>query len=148
VGIGYNTVKEAYGELNVPIWNWDSGQSITSSLGFRRSDYESSGSIDSWKIGLDVTLHEDLRWRFTKSRDVREPNLSERFFTGVGGGTINDPAFGGAVNASLTVLPSPNPNLQTEQGDTITTGFVYQPSFAEWIDGLSVAVDWYEIDLA
>lgn len=148
VGTGDNEVKEAYGELNIPIWNWDSGQSITTNLGFRRSDYKSSGSIDSWKIGLDVTLHEDLRWRYTKSRDVREPNLSERFFTGAGGGVINDPAFGGAVNNSLTVLPSPNPGLQTEQGDTVTTGFVYQPSFAEWIDGLSIAVDWYEIDLA
>ncbi|MES2605562.1 MAG: hypothetical protein V4603_11535, partial [Pseudomonadota bacterium] len=38
--------------------------------------------------------------------------------------------------------------LQTEQGDTITTGFVYQPSFAEWVDGVQLAIDWFEIDLA
>ncbi len=147
VGTGTNTVREAYAELNVPVWEFDSGQSITTNLGYRKSDYATSGIVDSWKIGLDVTLFSDLRWRFTKSRDVREPNLQERYFTGAGGGTINDPAFGGAVNNSLTILPSPNPGLQNELGDTITTGFVYQPSFAEWIDGVQLAVDWFEIDL-
>jgi iron complex outermembrane recepter protein len=147
VGVGSNSVKEAYGELQIPVWEWESGQSISTNLGFRKSDYDSSGSVDSWKIGVDVQVIDDLRWRFTKSRDVREPNLSERYFTGAGGGVINDPALGGAVNNSLTVLPSPNPSLQTEQGDTVTTGIVYQPSFAEWVDGFQLAVDWYEIDL-
>ena len=147
VGTGTNTVREMYGELNVPVWEFASGQTIGTNLGYRKSDYTTSGIVDSWKIGLDVTLFEDLRWRFTKSRDVREPNLSERYFTGAGGGTINDPAFGGAVNNSLTILPSPNPGLQTEQGDTITTGFVYQPSFATWADGVQLAIDWFEIDL-
>jgi len=147
VGTGTNTVREAYGELQVPLLALDSGQTITTNLGFRKSDYKTSGSVDSWKIGLDVQVIEDLRWRFTKSRDVREPNLSERYFTGAGGGTINVPQFGGAVNNSLTILPSPNPGLQTEQGDTVTTGIVYTPSFAEWIDGVQLAVDWFEIDL-
>jgi iron complex outermembrane recepter protein len=147
VGTGTNTVREAYGELQVPLFAFDSGQTITTNLGYRKSDYKTSGSVDSWKIGLDVQVFEDLRWRFTKSRDVREPNLSERYFTGAGGGTINDPQFGGAVNNSLTILPSPNPGLQTEQGDTVTTGLVYQPSFAEWVDGIQLAVDWFEIDL-
>src|SRR5690606_31192447 len=93
VGEGSNRVKEAYGELQIPVWEWETGQSVTTNLGFRRSDYASSGSIDSWKIGVDVQLHEDLRWRYTKSRDVREPNLGERFFTGAGGGSIFDPMF-------------------------------------------------------
>lgn len=148
VGTGANSVREAYVELNVPVWEFSTGQTISTNLGYRKSDYATSGVIDSWKIGLDVTVFEDLRWRFTKSRDVREPNLSERYFTGAGGGTINDPAFGGQVNGALTILPSPNPGLQTEQGNTITTGLVYQPSFAEWVDGFQVAVDWFEIDLA
>jgi iron complex outermembrane receptor protein len=148
VGTGTNTVREAYTELQIPLWAFDSGQTISTNLGYRKSDYATSGIVDSWKIGLDVQVFEDLRWRFTKSRDVREPNLSERYFTGAGGGTINDPAFGGAVNNSLTILPSPNPGLQTEIGDTITTGLVYQPSFADWVDGVQLAVDWFEIDLA
>jgi iron complex outermembrane recepter protein len=147
VGTGTNTVREAYAELNIPVWEFETGQSITTNLGYRKSDYATSGIVDSWKIGLDVQLIDDLRWRFTKSRDVREPNLSERYFTGAGGGAINDPRFDGARNDSLTVLPSPNPGLQTELGNTITTGLVYQPSFAEWVDGLQLAVDWFEIDL-
>lgn len=147
VGVGDANVKEVYGELQIPVWEWESGQRISTNLGYRKSDYRSSGIVDSWKIGLDVRLHEDLRWRFTKSRDVREPNLNERFFTTPGAGNILDPMFGGQPNTSLTILPTPSPGLQTEQGDTITTGFVYQPGFAEWVDGLQVALDWYEIDL-
>ncbi len=147
VGVGDATVKEAYAELQVPVWEWDSGQSISTNLGFRKSDYKSSGMVDSWKIGLDVTLHEDLRWRYTKSRDVREPNLNERFFTTPGAGNVLDPVFGGQPNTSLTILPTPAPGLQTEIGNTVTTGLVYQPSFAEWVDGLQIALDWFEIDL-
>ena len=41
-----------------------------------------------------------------------------------------------------------NPALGAETGDTLTTGFVWQPDFASWIDGLQVSVDWYDIDLS
>ena len=41
-----------------------------------------------------------------------------------------------------------NPALGAETGDTITTGFVWGPDFANWIDGLQVSVDWYDIDLS
>ena len=41
-----------------------------------------------------------------------------------------------------------NPALGAETGDTITSGFVWGPDFANWIDGLQVSVDWYDIDLS
>ena len=31
--------------------------------------------------------------------------------------------------------------------DTITTGFVWQPTFANWINCLQVSLDWYDINM-
>jgi outer membrane receptor protein involved in Fe transport len=147
VGGGENSVWEAFFEFNVPILELASGQRLDSSVAYRSSDYENSGRQESWKIGLDTQLFEDLRWRFTKSRDIREPNFAELYLTGTGGGSVNDPVFGGTANRQLTALGAPNLNLGPEYGNTITTGVVYQPSFADWADGIQISLDWYEINL-
>ena len=147
-GGGSKDVWEWYSEINVPIWEWDSGQSIGSSFAFRSSDYSLSGRQESWKIGLDAQLLSSLRWRATKSSDIREPNFAEIYLSGTGGGNVNDPFRAGENNNSLTVLANANPALHAEIGDTITTGFVWQPTFADWIDGFSMSLDWYEINLA
>jgi outer membrane receptor protein involved in Fe transport len=147
VGGGSKDVWEWYTEFNVPIWQWDSGQSIGSSLSYRSSDYSGAGRQESWKIGLDAQLLDSLRWRATKSSDIREPNFAEIFLTGTGGGAVDDPFRNNERNAALTVLATSNPSLGAEIGDTITTGFVWQPTFASWIEGLQVSLDWYEINL-
>jgi outer membrane receptor protein involved in Fe transport len=147
VGGGDKNVWEWYTEFNVPIWQWDSGQSLGSSWSYRSSDYSGAGRQESWKIGLDAQLLSSLRWRATKSSDIREPNFAEIFLTGTGGGTVDDPFRGNERNAALTVLATSNPSLGAEIGDTVTTGFVWQPTFASWIEGLQVSLDWYEINL-
>lgn len=146
-GGGSKNVWEWYTEFNVPLWEWESGQTLGSSVSYRSSDYSLSGRQESWKIGLDAQLVDSLRWRITKSSDIREPNFAETFLTGTGGGAVTDPFRGNENSNGLTVLATSNPTLGAEIGDTITTGFVWQPTFAEWIDGLSVSVDWYEINL-
>jgi len=141
-------VWEVFGELNVPLWESTSGeQKLGTNLAYRSSDYSLSGRVNSWKLGLDFTVFEDLRLRATKSRDVREPSLAEQFEIGGGGGSVNDPQFAGSFFA-ITALNANNPNLRPEIADTVTAGFVYQPSFAEWIDGLQMSVDWYKIDVS
>ncbi|HWK54252.1 MAG TPA: TonB-dependent receptor, partial [Hyphomicrobiales bacterium] len=141
-------VWEIFGELNVPLWESASGeQKLGSNLAYRSSDYSLSGRVNSWKLGLDFTVFDDLRLRATKSRDVREPSLAEQFEIGGGGGSVNDPMFDGAFFA-ITSLSANNPNLEPEIADTTTAGFVYQPTFADWVDGLQVSADWYEIDVS
>jgi outer membrane receptor protein involved in Fe transport len=147
-GNGERSVWEWFGELNVPIWQFDSGQRVGSTFAYRSSDYKLSGRQDSWKIGFDADLMTTLRWRATKSHDIREPNFAEIFLTGTGGGSVTDPFRNNETNNSLTVLATSNPALGAETGDTITTGFVWQPDFASWIDGLQLSVDWYDIDLS
>jgi outer membrane receptor protein involved in Fe transport len=146
-GGGSKSVWEWYSELNVPIWEWDSGQRVGSSFAYRSSDYSQAGRQESWKIGLDAQLLDSLRWRATKSSDIREPNFAETFLSGTGGGSVTDGLRNGEANGSLTVLANANLDLKPEIGDTVTTGFVWQPTFAEWIDGLSMSLDWYEINL-
>ena len=147
-GGGERDVWEWYGELNVPIWEWESGQTFGGSMAYRSSEYSAAGRQESWKIGLDAQLTSDIRWRATKSSDIREPNFAEIFLTGTGGGNVTDPFRGNESNNALTVLATSNPALGSEQGETITSGFVWQPTFAEWIDGFQVSLDWYEINLA
>jgi len=40
-----------------------------------------------------------------------------------------------------------NPNLVQETGDTVTFGFVFTPTFMDWIGRLSVSVDYYDIEV-
>jgi outer membrane receptor protein involved in Fe transport len=148
VGNGDRSVKEWYAELNLPIWRWDSGRRIGSTFAYRNSDYRRAGRQDSWKIGLDAQVIDSLRWRVTKSNDIREPNFAEIFLTGTGGGSVVDRFRNNEQNNALTILATSNPTLGAETGDTLTTGFVWQPQFAEWIDGLQLSVDWYDIDLS
>jgi len=141
---GQYDVWEVFGEINVPMWEAAAGpQRLDGSLAFRSSDYSSVGRVESWKGGLDLQVHDDLRLRTTKSRDVREATFSERFDFQGGGGTVNDPRFNGQ-NTQITTVSGGNPNLRPEVADTVVAGFVYQPSFA---DGLRISTDWYQVKI-
>jgi outer membrane receptor protein involved in Fe transport len=136
-------VWEMFGELGVPLFQSASGaQNADMSLAFRRSDYSRTGSIDSWKVGLNLQVFEDLRLRLTRSRDVREPTFFELFNNRGGqGANPTDPLFGGASNL-VTVRAGGNPNLKPETGNTMVAGFVYQPS---WFDGFQISSDYYDV---
>ena len=144
---GEYDVWEWFTEFQAPIWEAQSGsQRLGGSVAFRRSDYNLSGPSDSWKIGLEVQIVEGLRFRATKSRDVREASFSERFDSQGGGGNVRDqhPLFLG-VNQAITVIASGNPNLDPEIADTRVAGFVFQPRRAE---AFSFSADWYDVDIA
>jgi outer membrane receptor protein involved in Fe transport len=139
-------VWEWFGEVNVPTWESASGvQRFDTNLAFRQSDYSASGKIDSWKIGGEFQLLEGLRFRATKSRDVREPTFGEQFEAGGGGANINDPVSN--TSYTITANSGGNPNLLPELADTLTAGVVWAPTFASWIDGFQISADWYEIDV-
>jgi iron complex outermembrane receptor protein len=141
---GQYDVWEWFAEVNVPIWESTSGQQrLGSTLSYRSSDYSSIGRIESWKVGADFQVFEDLRLRATKSRDVREATFAERFDAQGGGGSINDPRFNG-TSFQITSVSGGNPNLTPEQADTIVAGLVYQPS---WFEGFQLSTDWYRVEI-
>ncbi|MFT4814280.1 MAG: outer membrane receptor protein involved in Fe transport [Glaciecola sp.] len=53
-------------------------------------------------------------------------------------------AFADPLSASFGGLAGGNPNLTEETADTVTYGFVFQPSF---LDGFSLTVDYYDIEI-
>jgi outer membrane receptor protein involved in Fe transport len=139
-------VWEWFGEVNVPTWESASGeQRLDTNFAFRQSDYSHSGKIDSWKIGAEFQLIDGLRFRATKSRDVREPTFGEQFEAGGGGANILDPVSN--TSYTITQLSGGNPNLKPEEADTLTAGVVWAPNFADWLDGFQISADWYEIDV-
>ncbi|HWK54623.1 MAG TPA: TonB-dependent receptor [Hyphomicrobiales bacterium] len=119
-------------------------QAFDLSFAARYADYEGSGGIWAWKAGGDWQVTDELRFRLTRSRDVRAGNLNERFNATTGGGTIIDPEFGDD-QYTISVHVGGNPNVNPEYSDTMTYGFVYQPL---WLTGLSTSLDYYDIRIS
>jgi len=141
---GAYTVKEAFAEARVPLFNdAHNVRDVSMSLAARYADYSGSGGIWAWKAGLEGHLTADLRLRATVSRDTRAANLSERFDMQNRGFTARDPLFGNTVY-SLSATSTGNPAVEPEKADTFTVGAVYQPS---QVDGLSMSLDWYSISI-
>ncbi len=141
---GEFTVEEAFAEINVPLLtDKPFVDELVSNFAYRYADYTGSGGIDSWKYGLSWTLNDDLRFRFTRSRDVRAASLRERFDATAGGAQVRDPVFANATFGTAS-RSGGNPNVNPEEADTITVGAIYQPA---WLEGFSVSADWYEIDV-
>ena len=170
VGVGYD-VKEAFGELVVPLVEGKPGfEELTLQLGGRISDYSSTGTEYTWKVGGTYSPVSALQIRGNYQRVTRAPNIGELFSpqaTGLGHFS-QDPCQGniagdanlvavclaqGAPAASIgNIIPDPaaqgnvttggNPNLGAEDATTWTIGAVFRPDFAP---GLSLTVDYYNI---
>jgi iron complex outermembrane receptor protein len=137
-------VLEWFWELNVPVWRAErTAQRIDTSFAYRSSDYSRISRIESWKIGIDFQLFEDLRLRATQSRDAREATFAERFDASVCGLPVTDPEFNNALFQVVGICGG-NPNLRPELADTTVVGLVYQPS---QVEGLSISVDWWDVKI-
>jgi iron complex outermembrane recepter protein len=149
---GEYDVKEAFAELQVPLFETPWGQKLTTNLAIRDSKYSGIDKVTASKIGIDFEVYSDLRLRATKSRDVREATFAERFDFQGSGGTVNDPApvgVGGATGQSfqITSVAVGNPNLDPEKAKTITLGAVFRPSF-DLLSGLQLSADYYDVEVA
>lgn len=140
---GSLSAKEVYGELVVPLAkDLPLLRNLDVNLAGRRTDYSYSGIAHTWKVGINYRPFEDLRFRATRSRDIRAPNILEIFNTGTQSfGSVTDPRIGGTVGFQAT-LNVGNPALKPESADTLAYGFVYQPS---WLPRFSISVDAYSI---
>jgi outer membrane receptor protein involved in Fe transport len=141
------TVKEAAFEFDAPLLNGVAlAQQLNLNGAVRRTSYDTSGDYTSWKAGLDWHVNDQLRFRATRSRDIRAPNLFDiaSSTTNVPQTINTDPLTG--VN-STNQIPGPNvanPDLVAEIGQTTTAGIVWKP---DALSGLSVALDWYYIKI-
>ncbi len=112
---------------------------------FRLTNYSTSGRVSTWKVGATFQPVEDIKFRFTRSRDIRAPNLAELFQAGQRRtNTVIDP-FAGNIPVQFLENTTGNLNLAPEIADTLGFGVVLRPSF---IPGLGLSVDYYKIDIA
>lgn len=111
----------------------------------RLTDYSTSGSVTTWKVGADFAPADWIRFRATRSRDIRAPNIFELFgplqssFQ-----SVTDPRNGSA-QVLTSVLLGGNTNLVPERADTWTAGVVLQPEVGP--GDLRLSVDYYDIKL-
>ncbi|MCH9694050.1 MAG: TonB-dependent receptor [Gammaproteobacteria bacterium] len=164
---GY-TVTELFTEANIPLLTGMAGaEALTLDLAFRYSDYSTSGGANTYRAGLDWQPIEKVRMRAGFNRAVRAPNVGELFgVQSLGLWTGADPCAGAAptftpaqcanmgVSAaqygSITASPAGqynsitggNPGLVPEEADTITVGFVIDPT-----DSMTVSVDYWDISI-
>jgi outer membrane receptor protein involved in Fe transport len=147
-------VKEGYLETNIPLLKDVPAARLLELNGAGRrthNEFNSAASGDhtvsvtTWKVGLSWEVIPEVRFRGTKSRDIRAPNLSELFgpITSGGGGII-DRAKGG-LQLNPQQLAGSNPALVPELADTWTAGIVFRPGGA--LEGLQVSADYYDIEI-
>ncbi|RYD44475.1 MAG: TonB-dependent receptor [Sphingomonadales bacterium] len=143
---GSYNVKEAYLETLIPL-----GFGLEFNGAVRATDYSSSGYVTTWKLGATWAPIEDIRFRVTRSRDIRAPNLNELFQAGTANSdSVRNPNFDANNPANgpqffpYSGLTTGNPALQPEKADSWNIGGVITPRF---LPGFSASVDYFRIDL-
>ncbi|MFV3073467.1 TonB-dependent receptor plug domain-containing protein [Niveispirillum fermenti] len=77
---GAYDVKEFYAEMLVPLLkDMFLVKELTLDGAYRWADYSTVGGVDQWKVGLDFTPIDDIRFRGTYSESVRAPNIIELY---------------------------------------------------------------------
>jgi iron complex outermembrane receptor protein len=140
----HQNVKEAGSEILVPLLaNVPLVKELDLNAAARYTDYSTSGTVWTWKIGATWDVGSGLRLRGARSRDVRAPSLQDLFAPAASAfGSFNDTHTG--LTKSIFTISRGNPNLVPEVGKTTTLGAVYQPT---WFSRFSLAIDYYDIKL-
>lgn len=162
-----------YGEAYVPILaDVQFAEILAVELAYRTEDYSTAGRVESYKVAGEWAPVEDLRFRASFNTAVRAPSISELFSPqGEGFPGSSDPCASGftgdaglraiceatgvpAANVGSNQIDLPsgqvrqlsggNPNLEAEEAETLTVGFVASPSF---VPNLTFSVDYFEVEI-
>jgi outer membrane receptor protein involved in Fe transport len=167
-------VQELFLEALVPLVQDTPGfQDLSLELGYRYSDYSTSGGADTYKGMLSWAPSPSFKIRGGYNRAIRSANAFELFEanslglggsedicanrpdTGLPAATLEECMRTGVTEQQYgTILANPadqyntfeggNPDLEAEVADTYTFGVVITP---EAIPGFTLAVDWYDIEI-
>ncbi len=165
-------VNEAYVEFLVPLVQDRTGvQDLLLEAGYRYSDYELSGGVDTYKFGLQWAPVDSVRLRASFNHAIRAPTLIELYNPQTVTNTSSfstDPCAGPTPTATreqcertgvtaaqygnipqcpaaqCAVLTGGNPELIPESADTVSIGFTLSPTA---LPDFTMSVDWYEISV-
>ena len=140
------SVREGFVELNAPLYeNVQNDIALTANVAGRHTNYSTSGSVNTWKLGLNFTPNKQIRLRATRSRDIRAPSHAEMFTRGRQKlATYTDFTQGNATVRNVLTKVQGNPELVPEIANTTVLGVVYQP---EWLPDLAISIDRYDIKM-
>jgi outer membrane receptor protein involved in Fe transport len=140
-------VKEAFVEAGLPLAkDVPFARTLELNAAGRITDYSTTGTVKTWKVGAVWEPIDWVRFRGTRSRDIRAPNIFELFAPPQSSfQSVIDPARGGTQNLPQVFLVG-NPNLQPEVADTYTGGVVLQPDLGG-PGRLRLSADWFDISL-
>jgi iron complex outermembrane receptor protein len=163
-------VQELYGEALIPlIQDAPGAQNLSLELGYRYSDYSTTGSASTWKAQGSWAPSKSFKFRAGVNRATRAPNIVELFqpqrvalYGSIDPCAGSDPSFtpeqcahtGVSPDKYGSILENPagqynaflggNPDLEPETADTHYGGVVITP---EGLPGLSVALDYFDIKI-
>lgn len=172
---GSYNVNDIYAELELPILE-DAflAQDLVLEAAYRYSDYSTGNQTDTYKLGFNWEIDDNVRVRTSLQHAVRAPNIGELYSsqslqlfnwsidpcaTDAADGTVDytleECARTGVTNAQYGNIPeSPagqynelgggNQELTPESSDTIAVGVVLTPTF---IENFSIAFDFYDIQI-
>jgi iron complex outermembrane receptor protein len=136
------SVWEFAGEVSIPILkDMPLVQSFSADLAARHTSYRISGDADTWKIGLDWHLNDDVRMRATTSIDIRAPTLNDLFSPIL----LNHSGYTDLLTNTSQTIPiqsQGNSHLVPEVARTYTAGIVVTPTA---VPGLTASLDYYRI---
>ena len=157
-------ILEGYAEADVPLLrDFVLAKAVDLDLAYRHTHQTNKDAItgnsktldfDTWKVSGTWDVIDGLRFRATRSRDVRAASFVDLYYNlpdvipGPPAGTVlnswNLQANGTATNDFTKIVYPPNFALKPEIGDTLTAGIVLQPRF---IPGLRLSADYYDIKI-
>lgn len=163
-------VAELFVETLVPlIQDASFAQDLSLELGYRYSDYSTSGGANTYKAMMSWAPTASFRFRGGINRAIRSANIFE-LYRAVGYNLSGSEDICSGPNPTATleecmrtgvteaqygnILPNPagqyntleggNPNLDPESADTLTFGVVITP---EGLPGFSATIDYYDIEI-
>jgi outer membrane receptor protein involved in Fe transport len=148
---GKTEVIEGYAEVEVPLID-----EVTVNGAIRQTHYkidgfgsylraQASNSFDAtaWKLSANIEPVDWLRFRVSRSRDIRAPNFAELFLSSASAfSTINN-LFNPGQNFNPNLVSGGSPFLRPEKADTWGAGMVLQPN--GMLDGFRFSLDYYNI---
>lgn len=171
---GSTSVRELFGEVRVPLIAKRLIEDLTVEAGYRQSWYNNAGhkfEATSYKLGAEFAPVRGLRFRASRQRAVRAPNIQELFAPVEQSGITFDPCAGLSPTATAeqcqrtgvsasqygNIVQNPfeategdsaivggNPDLLPERATTVAIGAVLQPRF---LPTFSATIDWFDIRL-
>jgi iron complex outermembrane receptor protein len=149
---GREDVYEGNIEVNIPLLkDVPLVEMLAFNGAYRYTRYEAVGngnvdanfSSNTWKLGLEWKVSQDLKFRVTRSRDIRAPTLWDLYQAQViSASGVSDPLTN--TSAQLNTLAGGNPNLKPEVAQNFTAGAVLTPRF---MPGFSLSFDYFHVKI-